>query len=275
MNNFILKTVGFLLNLVSHFSSKYAAKLAILLFSSPQKIKLKNIDSDFLKSANQERLKYNDISIMTYHWKGNKDTVLLAHGWESNTHRWKNLIEQLLALNYNIIALDAPAHGNSTGKLFNAILYSECINIVAKKFNVNTIIGHSVGGMATVFFQYKYQLKSVNRLVLLGAPSNFTGVFDRYSKMMNYNTKVVHAMNQFVLQEFNHLPEYFSASKFSKEITAKGLIIHDKKDRIIPYSDALDFQKNYSNSELITTRNLGHGLKSEKVNSHILTFLKA
>ncbi len=275
MNNFILKTVGFLLNLVSHFSSKYAAKLAILLFSSPQKIKLKNIDSDFLKSANQKRLKYNDISIMTYHWKGNKDTVLLAHGWESNTHRWKNLVEQLQALNYNIVALDAPAHGNSTGKLFNAILYSECINIVADKFNVNTIIGHSVGGMATVFFQYKYQLKSVNKLVLLGAPSNFTGVFNRYSKMMNYNTKVVREMNQYVLQEFKHLPKYFSASKFSKEITAKGLIIHDKKDRIIPYTDALDFQKNYSNSELITTRSLGHGLKSEKVNTHIIEFLNA
>jgi pimeloyl-ACP methyl ester carboxylesterase len=275
MNNFILKTVGFLLNLVSHFSSKYAAKLAILLFSSPQKIKLKNIDSDFLKSANQKRLKYNDISIMTYHWKGNKDTVLLAHGWESNTHRWKNLVEQLQALNYNIVALDAPAHGNSTGKLFNAILYSECINIVADKFNVNTIIGHSVGGMATVFFQYKYKLKSVNKLVLLGAPSNFTGVFNRYSKMMNYNTKVVREMNQYVLQEFKHLPKYFSASKFSKEITAKGLIIHDKKDRIIPYTDALDFQKNYSNSELITTRNLGHGLKSKKVNTHIIEFLNA
>ena len=275
MHNFILKTIGFLLNFINCFSSIFAGKLAILLFSSPQKVRLKNINSSFLKSANQSVLKYENISIMTYHWKGTKDTILLAHGWESNTHRWKDLIEQLIVLDYNVVALDAPAHGNTSGKKFNTILYSECINVVAKKFNINTIIGHSVGGMATVFLQHKYQLKSVNKLVLLGAPSNFVGVFDRYTKMMGYNTRIENAMNKYVLEKYNHLPEYFSAANFSKEITSKGLIIHDKKDRIIPYSDALDFQKKYSNAKLITTTGFGHGLKSEEINTYIKDFLNA
>lgn len=273
MNNNLLKSIGFTLNLISYFSSKFAAKLAILLFSKPQKGKLKGIDSPFLKSATKEVLNYEDISIMTYHWKGKKGTILLAHGWESNTYRWKDLIEILKKLDYNIVALDAPAHGNSGSKIFNALLYSECINIVAKKFNVNIIFGHSVGGMATVFFQHKYQLPTIKKLVLLGAPSNFTGVFNRYSKMMGYNNKVVNAMNQYVLKKFNHLPEYFSAAKFSKEINSKGLIIHDKKDRIIPYNDALDYENHYSNARLISTKGFGHGLKSKKVYNHILEFL--
>ena len=80
-------------------------------------------------------------------------------------------------------------------------------------------------------------------------------------------------MHKYVLKHYNHLPEYFSAANFSKEITAKGLIIHDKKDRIIPFKDALKYKENYKNSELISTRGLGHGLKSEQVYTHILEFL--
>ncbi|MGA1225694.1 MAG: alpha/beta hydrolase [Tamlana sp.] len=274
MGKKLFKTIGVSLNIVSHFSSKLAAKLAIQLFSRPQKGKLKALDKSILKSAKRETLTYKDIQIATYQWKGEKDTVLLAHGWESNTSRWKDLIKILLKEDYNVIALDAPAHGNSSGKLFNALLFSECIHIVAKKFQANVIIGHSVGGMASVFFQHKYQLQSLQKLVLLGAPSNFTGVFDRYSKMMGYNKKIIDAMNQYVLKKYDHLPEYFSAAKFSEKIQSKGLIVHDKKDRIIPYSDALDFEKHYSNSKLITTTGHGHGLKSDEIYNDLLDFLK-
>jgi len=176
-------------------------------------------------------------------------------------------------LNYNIVALDAPAHGSSGGKSFNAILYSECINMVVKKFNVHTIIGHSVGGMAAVFFQYRYQLKCIKSLVLLGAPSDFIGVFNRYENMMGYNKRVSEALKAYILKDFNHLPEYFSPATFSKGITAKALIIHDKKDRIIPFKDGLKFKQNYTNSKFIATNGFGHGLKSEVVYHHIFEFL--
>ena len=54
---------------------------------------------------------------MTYRWLGKKETILLAHGWESNSFRWKDLIVKLdTALDYNVIALDAPAHGRSSGE---------------------------------------------------------------------------------------------------------------------------------------------------------------
>jgi len=273
MNKYLPKIIGSSINFISHFSSRYAAKLAIALFSSPQKGKLIKNDSSFLETAKQEKVDYKDISIMTYNWSGNKETILLTHGWESNTFRWKDLIQILQTLDYNIVSLDAPAHGKSTGKEFNAIFYSECIHVVAKKYKANIVIGHSVGGMATIFSQHKYQLPSIKKLILLGSPSNFTGVFKRYVSMMNYNDKVSNAMNQFVLKHYNHLPEYFSAANFSEEITAKGLLIHDKKDRIIPYKDALDFEKKYTNAKLITTKGFGHGLKSDKVYNHIIEFL--
>lgn len=274
MKNYLPKIIGAFVNFLVYLSPKRAAKLAIDLFSTPRKGRTTPIESEYLKTALQGNIQFEGISIKTYHWKGNKETILLAHGWESNSFRWKDLIELLKNQNYNIVALDAPAHGSSSGKFFNAILYSECINLVVKKFNVHTIIGHSVGGMATVFFQHKYQIRSIERLVLLGAPADFLGVFNRYESMMGYNKRVSEALKSHVLKHFGHLPEYFSPAEFSKDIIAKALIIHDKKDRIIPYKDGLKFKQNYVNSKFIATTGFGHGLKSGIVYQHILDFLK-
>lgn len=274
MQHYIPKIIGAIINFVSYFSSKFAAKLAIDLFSMPKKGNIKPEEAEYLKSATQEDVSYDKLSIKTYHWKGAKNAILLVHGWESNSFRWKDLIEHLKTHNYNIYAIDAPAHGASGGKLFNALLYAECINIIVNKFNIDTIIGHSVGGMSTVFFQHKYQLESIDKLVLLGAPADFIGVFSRYEQMMSYNKRVSQAMANYVLKHFKHLPEYFSPATFSKEISTKGLIIHDKKDRIIPYKDGLKFKQHYTNARFIATKGFGHGLKSEPVYQHILDFLK-
>ena len=170
MKHIITKFIGAIINFISLFSARLAAKIAIRIFSSPRRKRIKESEKDFLETAFIEDIKYNDISIMTYRWLGKKDTVLLAHGWESNSCRWKELILKLKALDFNVIALDAPAHGLSGGKVFNAVIYSECINLVAKKFNANIVIGHSVGGMATTFFQHKYQLPTICLLYTSPSP---------------------------------------------------------------------------------------------------------
>ncbi|QRM87955.1 alpha/beta fold hydrolase [Lacinutrix sp. WUR7] len=272
--NFLSKTIGFFINLISYISPKLAGKLALSLFSTPFRGKKFNEkESDFLDTAFKEELQHEDLNIMTYRWLGKNKTILLAHGWESNATRWQPLVESLKTQNYNIIALDAPAHGRSGSKKFNAILYSEFINIVSKKFNPDIIIGHSVGGMATVFYQHKYQNTELEKLVLLGAPSNFTGVFNRYVEMMGYNKKVDKQMNEIVLEKYGHLPAYFSAADFTKNIDTSALLIHDERDRIIPYQDAKSFEQNYANAQLITTQGFGHSLNNETIIEYINKYI--
>ncbi len=273
MKQIIVKLIGFLVNLVGALSPRWAAKIALNLFSSPRRISIKEKQRDFLETAFLEDVDFGKLTIKTYRWLGKKETIVLAHGWESNSFRWKSLVLKLNAEGYNVVALDAPAHGYSSGKKFNAILYAECIYLIAKKFKADVIVGHSVGGMATAFFQNKYQMESIKKLVLLGAPSNFVGVFGRYVHMMGYNKRVAKAMDKLILEQFDYMPEHFNAAKFSEGLTAEGLIIHDKRDKIIPYTDAEDFKTFYKNSKLITTEGLGHGLKTEEVNDHIVDFI--
>ncbi len=275
MKQLVITVIGTFINGISLFSPRTASKLALLLFSKPRKIKIKDTENDFLMTAFTEVIDCKDLHIMTYRWLGKKETILLAHGWESNAYRWKSLIQKLNALDYNIVALDAPAHGKSSGTKFNALLYSECIHRVAKKFDANIIIGHSVGGMATAFCMGMHTLPAVNKLVLLGAPSNFVGVFHRYMSMMGYNKRVSQAMDNLVLERFKNKPEYFSAARFMDHISIEGLLIHDIKDKIIPYSDVEDFKNYYKTARLISTEGLGHGLRHDNVNNHIIDFVNA
>lgn len=273
MSSFVIKSIGNALNATSLISSKYASKKAINLFASPRKGRYNDNQKRIIESAFFEEVNYNNLDIATYRWVGKGKTVLLAHGWESNTARWDYILKDLQEQDFNIISLDAPAHGRSGGKQFNAVLYSEFINVVAQKFKPDVLIGHSVGGMASVFSMYKHQISSVEKMILLGAPAHFTGVFDRYKSMMGFNNRISNGLDSIVLERFDQPVSYFSAANFTASIEAKGLIIHDKNDRIIPYEDAQLIASRYKNSELISTTGFGHSLKDETLTPKIIRFI--
>ena len=273
MNTIIPKIIGAFINFIGIFNTAYASKLALQLFSKPRGGQLTPNGKLFLNTATKTTLYYNDLPIQTYQWKGNKETVLLAHGWESNSNRWRYEIEQLQTEGYNVIALDGPAHGGSGSTTFNAILYSEFINVVSEKFKPSAFIGHSVGGMALVIFLKKQTYIHAKKLVLLGTPSGFKGIMKRYKKMMGYSQNVSVGIDTYIELKFGHPPHYFSTADFAKDIDTKGLLIHDKRDRIIPYQDAIDINAQFKNAKLISTEGLGHSLKGDFVTDEILTFL--
>ena len=273
-NQFLIKIIGKTINLTSTVAPRFASKKALKLFATPRKGRYTENQIKVINDAFFKSFSLNNLSVATYHWNGKGKTILLAHGWESNTARWGGLLEILKAKEFDIIALDGPAHGKSGGKEFNAIFYADFMATVCKVFQPEIIIGHSVGGMSTIFCQYKNQFEFVKKIVTLGAPAHFEGVFSRYRNMMGYNDKVWNHLNNLVYERFGNQVEYYSSAEFSKSITTKSLIIHDKKDLIIPYEDALLLHENFNGSKLISTEGFGHGLKNEIVNNHIIDFIE-
>ena len=273
MITILQKLIGLIINTIGMFLPKTAARLALYLFTKPLKGRPNEKQFDFLGTAFKEELTCNNTPIMTYRWLGKKQTILLAHGWESNSARWKKLITNLTQKGYEVVALDAPAHGHSGSNRFNAIMYSEFIKVASERFKPSVIIGHSVGGMASVLFQSKYQKEYVEKMILLGAPSEFADVIDRYANMMSYTKRVSNSINNLINDRFGEFPEAFSTAKYSENISSEGLIIHDKKDRVIPYQDALQIKSKYKNSRLITTEGFGHSLATDEVSNYIYQFL--
>lgn len=273
MMTILPKIIGFIINVIGFIHLKSASKWALNLFSKPLKGRFKSTHP-LLKKAKKKTFRYDGLNIQTYHWEGKKETVLLAHGWESNSGRWNNTIIQLQKFNYNIVALDAPAHGASSGQSFNAILYSKFIDVVCDTFQPKILIGHSVGGMAISFFLKNSGYPMAKKLVLLGAPAGFPGIFKNYTDLMGYNVRIQQGIEAQIIKKFGQPSSYFNTAEFLRNLNCKGLIIHDEQDPIIPYSDAQEIVAAYNNSTLLTTIGLGHGLKSKKVVDDIIDFIK-
>lgn len=274
MKLFIAKLIGAILNKFAFINQSKASDWALDLFSRPLKGRLKH-PHPTLEMASKKIFFTKNNKIATYLWKGTGETILLAHGWHSNSGRWKNTITRLIKQDYNVLALDAPAHGASGSKIFNAILYAQFVEVVCKEFNPSILIGHSVGGMAISYFLKNNSNYKADKLVFLGVPAGFPGIFKNYSDFMGYNEKVRVGMESVIQKRFGVPSSHFNTAIFVKEITGECLLIHDKFDSVIPYSDAQEIHSAFKNSHLFTTQGLGHGLKSKQVIDKIMDFLQS
>ena len=169
INYFLLtKSLGLYLNLLVYLFPAKAQKKAYDLFSTPRKGKINQLKvPKFIQAHRSERLNYQNHTFQTYTWSGNSEIILLLHGWESNSNRWKKTLPHLLKLGKTIIAIDAPAHGLSSGKEFNVPLYVEFVKVLVQKYQPKIIVGHSVGGMAAMYYQYKYPDSNLQKMILL------------------------------------------------------------------------------------------------------------
>lgn len=275
LNVILARLYGAYFNILALFSKKKAAESAFTLFCTPRKGKILPVQKDFLKMAESDTLVIGGMSLQTYAWHGDKETVMLLHGWESNSFRWRNLIRKLRKEGYNVIAFDAPAHGKSTGEILNVPLYAECTDHMVRKYKPKYIVAHSVGGTTAVYHQYQYNTNGVEKLVTIGSPSELKEIMEVYQGILRFNNRVLNALDAYFAKHFGFRIHEFSTSRFASELKLKGLLIHDELDKVAPVTASERVHKNWKNSELIKTRGLGHSLHQEEVNQKILDFLKS
>lgn len=271
---FILtKSVGAYINLLSFWNPEKASQLAYQLFSNPRigKLSAQNLPP-VLQEATRETIHHNGLHFETYKWKGNDTVTLLVHGWESNASRWEKLLPHLKKSGNTIIAIDAPAHGLSSGKEFNVPQYAEFIDILVKQHQPKHLIGHSIGGIASAYYQRHYN-HSIEKMVLLGAPSDFKIMLDNYTNMLSLNGKIHQLLTDYIKQRFDITVEEFSAQKFLQTSTIPGIIAHDFEDTVVAFSEAKKLASSWKTAQFIETKGLGHSLHDDELYEKIIKFL--
>lgn len=270
----ITKSIGIYLNLISFVFPKKATQLAHSFFSEPRKGKLtKDKLPKTLRETHSEKIQNNEDTIQTYIWKGNETIILLIHGWESNSSRWKKMLPYLKNSGSTIIAIDGPAQGLSSGKEFTILKYAEFIDVVVKKYQPNYIIGHSMGGNASLYYQYKYQNPSVKKMVILGSPSDFKILFSNFIRLLSLNSKIEKALENHYTSLLNQSLDQFSAKLFASKIKAKGLVIHDVEDTTVLFEEGKKIVSLWKDVQFIETSGLGHSLHDDDLYKRVSQFL--
>lgn len=267
------KIVGLGLNIWALAAPKSAAKKALDVFCTPREGRVRSYQKKFLEKFEEKVVDCNGISVMTYHRKGSGAKVLLCHGWESNSFRWRKFYRHIKDNDLDLMMMDAPAHGQTGSEKFTAILYAEMMSAVINHFGPSVLIGHSIGAMSAVASLFFHELPSIEKAVLLAPPDKMTDITRNYFKLIGGSKRLYKYYEDAVIEMFGNPSSYYSAANFASRLDIPCLVVHDKDDKINLYEEGMRIHKAWHESKMFTTQNLGHSLQSSEVYNVISEFL--
>lgn len=272
----VFKMVGAGLNLSYKISPTWTVHQAAKLFSLPQKRSYSSTRETFLKTAQKQvQRKFDDRELQVYEWGGGPRVIVLAHGWESGAGRWHELIPKLQEEEFTVIALDAPGHGHSKGRLYDQRLYGEAIRSLVEEYQAEAIVGHSLGGFTVLLEYYRNPMPSVQRLIFMGTPMAFNKFQKHFQRSFGFDEALGVGFERFFSKKYTIDLVNFSFLKVPDGPGIPVLFIHDKEDKIVDYKMTAQAANQWEKAELYTTEGLGHGLRGEQVYTAILDFLTA
>jgi pimeloyl-ACP methyl ester carboxylesterase len=246
--------------LLSALSKRKAAEQAFDLFCTPQVLYKKEPAAIFSK-AEKLHFSFEGYTISGYRWNPSDKKVLILHGFSSTILNFDHFVKPLIKKGYEVLAFDAPAHGASTGKRINVVLYKEFIEKVYELYGpIKSFIAHSLGGLSLALALEDIQHDETYRVALIAPATETTTSIDFYFNLLKLD-KGVRKEFDALIEEVSggHTPDWFSVRRAAKHIKAQVLWLHDEVDELTPWSDARKVQEaDYPNFHFIVTKGLGH-----------------
>jgi len=231
LTNIFRKSIGLFFNVLVYVFPAKIGQWAFDVFAKPREGKVSPDQAKFLETATTHHFRLDHtkytigaVPFQVYEWKNSGPTLLLVHGWESNSARWELLIKQLLATGYQIIALDAPGHGNTGAKEFNIPMHAEMMAQVFDKWTIEGIIAHSLGASTTCYFIDKYQA-SLKGCVLLAPPKNLQSTTNLYYDYLALSKRSKDALHKHFQKRIGQEIKDFEYTKFVQNFDFPGLIM--------------------------------------------------
>lgn len=265
-----------LLQIASVLLPNMVVRRAYQALTNPQIKKLRAHEIEILERAEKEQIHFNGFLIQTYKWGSGSKKVLLIHGWEGQSGNFAEIIEGLLRADYTVFAFDGPSHGNSSKGPTSLMEFTKLVGEMIRKFEVSKLVSHSFGGVATTYSLSTNPDLRIERYVLLTAPDKFSERIDHVAKQMGISENVKRKLIQRLKKETGMEVSELNVSLFVKKINvAKGLILQDKNDRIVPLSQSKAVHLNWKASTLEVLEGTGHFriLRDQKVVDRIVAFL--
>jgi pimeloyl-ACP methyl ester carboxylesterase len=212
-----------------------------------------------LIDARQSYVEHKRRLISTWRW-GSRDApaVLLAHGWGGNAAQMRPFVFPLLQAGYRVIAYDQPAHGVSEGKLTGLPDFAEVLAEVAWHHGgVHGVIAHSLGA-AGAALALAWRKASFGRIVLVSPPADLVGYSRRFARWHWMPEPVRRAMQNAIEERYGVLWEELEVTRIAPRLSAQALVIHDRDDRMMPWTHGATVARQWPGARLLSTDGLGH-----------------
>lgn len=265
--------------IIQFFSNRLASKYALYFFLRPMPYSLPEREKGMFDNSKQFLIDVPSIGkkINIYEYGTGEKNVLLVHGWSGRGTQLFSIADFLLSKGYKIISFDAPAHGKSKGEETYMREFVECVLEIGKRYEFDTAIGHSLGGMSLINAVRK-GLK-INFLIAISSANNVTILLDEFVKKMGLNGYVYNYLYKYfeeLFKSFDENMEDYSSSNAVKNLNVPVLVMADKDDVDVLLECCQKIHNNAKNSHMYVTEGLGHRriLADKGVINKIYEFIK-
>lgn len=274
----VVQVLGAVLNAGVRIAPQTTAQAAFYLFGLPRPRKVKPQEQAFLETARQEYLPIGEQRIAVYRWgEAGRPVALLAHGWESHAGRWRKIGPGLLAAGYRVVALDAPAHGRSSGWHFNMIRYADVLRVLLEREGpVQLMIGHSVGGASSIWAMGAVEpALRPRRAVIMASFASLAHVMENGRRLIGAEPALIAAMDDFIVRlSGRRIAEYDLTAVVRDLGDVEALLLHDRHDRVTHFSESERLCAAWPGARLTATEGLGHGLTAPQAVNIVLDFAR-
>jgi pimeloyl-ACP methyl ester carboxylesterase len=194
--------------------------------------------------------------ICTYDWGTRGPTILLAHGWGGTAAQLSRFVRPLLAAGFHVVAFDQPAHGASAGRQATVVDFARATAAVAAKLDhVHGVIAHSLGATGAAL-ALDHGL-AAERLALLAPPVEMPFFARAFGASLGLPPPRVDGMLRRISRSVGGF-ERLDLRRRAPAFTSAALIVHDVRDREVPYDQAVALALAWPAARLRTVERLGH-----------------
>jgi pimeloyl-ACP methyl ester carboxylesterase len=231
-----------------------AARWAETLFCTPPR--RRDGDEAFIATGSRFTLASQGQDLAGWQW-GTGPTVVLVHGWGSRASRLSALAAAMVEAGFRVVAYDAPAHGQSTGRFASLPEFARALGDVAEAVGpIHGLVGHSLGG-AAVAMAMRHGL-GARRVVLIAPPADVRIFSDLFARSLAIPPVVQQAMHRNLERRLQIVWDDLHIPTVVRELPAAALVIHDRDDADVPFAHGEEIVDAWAGSRLESTSGLGH-----------------
>ena len=226
-----------------------------LLFSPPRKRPSPAVRSA-LEAARPFAVAFGRGRLPAWRW-GEGPTVLLVHGWGSRGGHIASLAPALVRAGLSAVAFDAPAHGTAPGRRTSIVEMAAALRAVAAACEpVHGIVAHSVGApVVTLALRAGLVVSRAVFLAPTAGPDGFTRLF---AARLGLGPAGLRAMKVLAERRIGVRWEALRVPDLARELRVPLLVVHDRDDGEIAWSEGAAIAVAWPGAELVTTSGLGH-----------------
>jgi len=270
-------TVYSVFSLLWTINNEWVKKIISTTFFAPRKYRTSDSEQVTLGQAQYHRINVNDQYISCWRW-GTGPALLFIHGWNGSGIQFAPFIRDSLEKGYSVITFDGPGHGASEGRSSSYFEMTDAVRGVIHHFGTEEIvalIGHSFGASAIVnaLHKEKYRIPAVLLAPALEIKEMLEGVF----KLHGIPLYIYQQMIENYEERFGYDLQKDNPKNLIPMLDSEVLIVHDRQDKVTPFSESDQIATGSESIKLIPTDGLGHKkiLFDREVIARIFQFLES